>query len=373
MFLALKEVQRAKVRFALLVAAVALLVFLILFQQTLQGALLRSFTGAIRNQSAPVLVYSVDGQRTLQASVVPPPLEAAVRSAEGVGEVGRIGASQFTVRAGGELVDATVLGYEREGLGSPSTVVEGRLPGAEGEVVASDVDAPDGFAVGDTVTVEPGGLELTVVGLASDAQLNVGPTLFATYATYGEAVRARNPDAGQALPNALAVAPAEGTSIESVVAAVNEADPTADALSREDAATETPGVAQVRQSFQIIFGLYGIVVPCVTGLFFLIVTFQKAGALTLLRAVGAPGRRLVESLLLQVVLVVGTGIAVGTLLYLPVATRDVGGLTLRFETGAVLGWSAALLVLGLLSALVAARRVLRIDPADATGGQGVGG
>ena len=73
--------------------------------------------------------------------------------------------------------------------------------------MASDEDAGAGFDLGDTVVIEPGGAELTVVGLAADAQLNVGPTLFVTYDTYVEAVAARNPDAGEPLPNALGVVP----------------------------------------------------------------------------------------------------------------------------------------------------------------------
>ena len=59
MFLALKEMSRAKTRFGLLVAAIALLVFLILFQQSLQNGLITGFVGAIRNQNAPVLVLSL--------------------------------------------------------------------------------------------------------------------------------------------------------------------------------------------------------------------------------------------------------------------------------------------------------------------------
>ena len=46
-------------------AVILFVVFLILFQQALQRGLLTSFVGAIRNQSAPVLVYSVDGQRVI--------------------------------------------------------------------------------------------------------------------------------------------------------------------------------------------------------------------------------------------------------------------------------------------------------------------
>ena len=55
MFLAIRELGRAKVRFLLLGGAVGLLVFLILFQQALLGGLITQFIGALRNQSATVL------------------------------------------------------------------------------------------------------------------------------------------------------------------------------------------------------------------------------------------------------------------------------------------------------------------------------
>src|SRR5688572_21649522 len=105
MFLAFKEMARAKVRFGLLILAIALLVFLILFQQSLQNGLITSFIGAIRNQTAPVLVYSTDGLRVLQGSVITPDLEAQVGSVDGVADVGRIGQRTFTVIADDEPVD----------------------------------------------------------------------------------------------------------------------------------------------------------------------------------------------------------------------------------------------------------------------------
>lgn len=371
MFLALREMRRTKVRFGLVMAAVGLLVFLILFQQTLQNGLLTAFVGAIRNQSAPVLVYSVDGRRNLQGSVITPSVEAAVTSVDGIARSGRIGQGTFTAEIDGDLADVALVGYEAEGLGSPTGLTGGRLPTGDGEVVANEADADLGLAIGDTVALEPGGLELTVVGQAEDINLQATPTLFTTYDTYVAAVRSVNPDARDPLPNAIALEPAAGTSAEQLSAAVNGADPDADALPRDVAADETPGVAQVRQSFQVIFLLYALVVPLVTGLFFLIITFQKANALTLLHAVGAPSRRLVWSLLVQVVIVMVAGIAVGVALYAPLSAQRIGSIPLRFETAAVLGWSALLLVLGVLSSLFSARRVLRIDPVEATTGAGV--
>jgi putative ABC transport system permease protein len=372
MFLALKEMRRAKVRFGMLIAAIGMLVFLILFQQALQSGLVTSFVGAIRNQSAPVLVYSVDGQRVLQGSVITPDLEQLVRATPDIADIGYIGQGTFTVTAADEQADAAIIGYEREGVGSPRDLVAGRLAEQPGEAVASEADADDGFDVGDTIMVEPGGLELTVVGLAPDAQLSVTPTLFVGYDTYLAAVAARNPGGGNPLPNALAVVPAESTTPAELAAAINAGSDDLDALTRQQAADESPGVAQVRQSFQIIFLLYGLVVPLVTGLFFLIITIQKAGSLTLLRAIGAPSRRLVDALFVQVLIIVGLGLVLGTALYYPLTRFDATSLSLRFDIGVVLGWSALLVALGLASSLLAARRVLAIDPLEATTGAGVG-
>jgi len=210
----------------------------------------------------------------------------------------------------------------------------------------------------------------TVVGLVKDAQIQVTPTLFVPWVGYEAAVKAANPDATTVLPSVIGVRPAPGVTDTELVNRINAASPDADALTRSQAASETPGVAQVQQSFRLIFLLYGLVVPLVTGLFFLIITFQKAAALTLLRAIGARSGSLVRSLLIQVVLVVGGGIVIGIALFAPLTLVPLGAITIRFDPGTVLFWSVGLLVLGVASALVAARRVLAIDPLEATTGGG---
>jgi len=374
LFLALREMRRAKVRFGLLVAAVALLVLLILGQQAIQNGLITSFVGAIERQSSPVLVYSVDGQRTFQGSVITPGLESRVRKVDGVAEAGRIGQGTFTVQVSGkeEDSDAAILGYDRADLGAPEPLSAGRLPRSPGEAVGSSV----GFDLGDTVTVLPAGsptgerLQLRVVGLADDAQILVTPTLFVAWPDYVAAVRSVNPDARTVLPSALGVRPAGGLAPAVLADRINRADGDADALTRAEAAEKAPGVAEVRSSFQVIFLLFGMVIPLTTGLFFLIVTLQKAQSLTLLRAIGARRGVLVRSLLFQVALVVGAGLALGIAVYAPLTQLTLGEVALRFDPGAVIFWSVLLMSLGMLSALLAARRVLAIDPIEATVSEG---
>ena len=373
MFLALREMRRAKVRFGLLISAIGLLVLLILAQQAIQTGLINSFIGAIERQSAPVLVYSVDGQRTLQGSIITPPLEKEIRSTEGIAKSGWIGQGTFTVRVNDETEDsdAAIIGYTDPELGAPDEVASGRLPAGPGEGVGSDND----FEIGDRVRVlgpegQAGGEAIEIVGLADNAQLQVTPTVFAEWPDYVKAVKSSNPDATGVLPSAIGVAPVKGLDAATLAERINDSSPEADALTRESAAEKTPGVGEVRQSFGVIFLLFGLVVPLVTGLFFLIITLQKSASLTLLRAVGAQSGVLVRSLMFQVVLVIGGGLLIGIALYTPLSQASLGDVALSFDLSAVLTWSAILLVLGLLSALVAARRVLAIDPIEATTGEG---
>jgi len=368
-FLALREMRRAKLRFGLVTGAVSLLVLLILFQQALLTGLVTQFIGALRNQSAELLVYGRDARHNLEGSVVSAAQRDAVAAVPGVAGLDPLGQGTFTVTANGKLRDAVIFGYRLGGLGQPTTLVRGRLPSAAGEAVASEKDKGDGFAIGSKVRVEPGGGEITIVGLARDANYAVAPVLFVSFTTYEAARRVRNPDATAVSPSALLVR-TDGADPATLARAINAQVPDVEALTRQQAVDLSPGVNSVRQSFAIVLGLFYLVVPLVTGLFFLIITYQKAGSLTLLRAIGARGATLVTSLLTQVVIVVVAGIVLAVPLYVG-ALQGVKNIGVHPTAAPVIVTGAVLLVVALLAAVVASVRVLRIEPVEATTGQGV--
>ena len=66
------------------------------------------------------------------------------------------------------------------------------------------------------------------------------------------------------------------------------------------------------------------------------------------------------------------GLLLGIGLYAALVRGRIGGIPLRFETTAVLVWTALLVAGGLLSSLFSARRVMALDPYAATTGAGVG-
>jgi putative ABC transport system permease protein len=367
MRLAFGEIRRAKLRFALLAIAVGLLVFLILFQQSLAGSLLGEFTGGLEHQSAAVLGYGQDARRSVDGSRVTPEQIAAVERVRGVGDAGPIGEASFTVRStDGSRSDTSVFGYELGGPGAPTTLSSGRLPESDREAVAS-ADAGAGFALGDTVSVVPGDVALRIVGLADDIAFNVQPSLFVSYPTYEELVRTTNPDATVVLPSLVGVEPAGGVDPVALASRITAEVGGVEAHDRQTAVDSLPGVSSIRQSFAIILGLAFVVVALLTGFFFLIITVQKTTSLTLLRAVGASTGYLLGNLVVQVVVVVGVGLLIAmALLGLAGAALSSQQVGVRVEPSTLGLTIVAIVALGLLAAVGAMRRVARLDPAAAT-------
>jgi putative ABC transport system permease protein len=364
--LAVREMRRAKGRFGLLTGAVGILVFLVVFQQALLDGLVTEFVGAIRNQSADVLVYGADARLNLQGSVVGAGTEAEVAAVEGVAAAGPLGVATVTVQAGGELRDATLIGHALGGPGQPARLAAGRRPATDGEAIANVGDGDEGFGIGQRVVVQPGGTTVEIVGTAREVAFSVTPTLFTSYATY-EAVRiSTNPDARGVLPSAIAVTVDEGAAPTEVARRIEDQVAGVEAADRARAAEEAPGVASVSQSFGVILLLAYVVAVIVIGFFFLILTVQKRATLTLLRAVGVPAARLVGALAAQVAAVLAGGIAVGTTLAALALASPGSGIDARVEPAALATTTVALLALAAVGCAAAARRIVRLDPAAAT-------
>lgn len=393
MFLALRELRRAKLRFGLLAVAIGLLVFLILFQVAIRDGLITQFIGALRNQNAPVLVYGDQARKNVEGSQVRPEQAEAIAQVDGVARTGRIGEGTFTVSTAASrerasatgdpldaLVDAVIFGYDADasttgpfpgGLGAPSTLSAGRLPVAAGEAVASeDTGDEEGFEIGDVVRVEPDGMEIEIVGVATDLNYSVAPTLFVPWDTYEQARRIRNPDATAVFPSLIAVAPADGVSPAELTDRIDAAVDGVEALTRSEAVNGSPGVASVRTSLDTVVNLLRFAVFLVVGLFMLIITVQKLSALTLLKAIGATTGGLVRSLLLQALVLVLAGSVVGTVLF-ALTSGFAAGIGLGFEASVVLPTIATVLVAALIGTVFSVLRIRRLQPVDATQTAGV--
>lgn len=363
MGLAGTEMRRAKLRFGLLTGAVSLLVFLVLLLTTLSNALVSSLVGALEGLQTDGVVYADSARDNIVASRLPAETTQEVAAVPGVARTAGIGTFTSNAELAGELTEVQVFGYEASGPGAPSGLDSGRLPEAPGEAA---VDG-GGVAIGDTVSLEPGGTELTVVGTVRGAQFNALPTAYVLLDTYAAAVEAANPGLPFVPINAVAFDVSEGEDPAAVAAAVTDSVDGVTGYSLDEAVALIPGIASISQSFGILVGLTFVIGIVVIGFFFLILTVQKMKAFTLLRAIGTSTARLAGSVALQITAVVLIASAIALVLTLLAVQGLNTGIPVSLEPSLVIGTIVAVLVFSLAAGLLSIRRIARIDPATAVG------
>jgi putative ABC transport system permease protein len=367
MFIALRDLWRSKLRFGLLTGAVGLLVFLLLFLNTLSATLLNFFIGAIENNSADVLVYKDTARRNLQASRLDASLIEDVAAVPGVAAAAPVGELTLTARVDGALTDLSLWGVDLDGPGGPAPIVEGRSPGP-GEVVVDESGISEGFEIGETITLVPSGTELEIVGFVRDRRYAVIATGYLAFAEWVSIFETEFPGTPLVPLSLIAVAVDEGEDPAAVGEMISATVPGVEGLDRTTAAQGTPGVDSISQSFNLIVGItFGIVV-LVVAFFFLILTVQKLRSFVALRAIGAGTAYLARSLIIQVVTLVTLGSIIGAgLLWLATLGAN-PAFPLAVDGRLVLTAAVAVLGASMLAALLSVRRIARADPAEAAQG-----
>lgn len=363
----IREIWRSKLKFGLLAAAVGLLFFLLLFVNTVSSTLLSTFVGAIENNSAQVLVYAADSQATIAASRLSPDDVNRVAEVEGVADAAPISELTTDTTFEGEELDVSIWGVEVGGPGTPTELEEGRLPEAgEALVDTSALDA--GLAVGTSIDVA--GVPVEVVGVAADATYSVQPTLYVAIETWNEIFLATYPEAPGPPVNLVGVTLDDGAQADVVATAISGLEGL-QGLTRSEAASATPGVSSIEQSFGLITGITFVIVVVVVGFFFQILTVQKLNVFALLDALGTRARSIVGYVLSQigVLVVAGIVVGIGMLAVAALATRDFFAISIDPILTVTLG--GAVLLASLASGVTSIRRIIRQDAARvATGGDG---
>ena len=364
MNLALTEMKRAKLRFGLLTAAVALLVFLIVFLSSLSGALLRAFTGAIESLPADGLVYSEPARANIQASRLDPGVTSQVAAVEGVSAAGPLAVLSANATVAGEPDELQLIGVTPGSPSEPQGVREGRFPQAPTEVAIDASEAEVGL--GDIIRVNGSETDLVVTGTLVGTQFGTD-TAWMTTQGYEALLTELNPGLVAVPINAVAFTVEEGADAVAVAAQVQQAVEGTEALARDAAIAAIPGVESVSQTFGLLVGITFVIGVVVVGFFFLILTVQKLRTFTLLRASGASTRSLAGSVTGQITAVILMASALAVVLAWGALQGLSTGLPVSIDPMATGGIVAAVLLASLGAGLLSVRRIATLDPATAAG------
>jgi hemin transport system permease protein len=360
--LAIVQLRRAPVRTGLLVAVVAVLLFLVEYLAAVSSSLQALNTGALRHLRADAIIYNASSDDSLDASRVPAGVVSAAGRVSGVAGAQALGVADFTVTGPGGRYELDLIGLSGGGPGWPHPA-SGSLPGG-GQALADASEVPAGLGIGRRIVLEPGGVSLRVTGAAAGVRYDGLVTAWTTFGSWARAVRAANPG-GTVVPNAVAVQGRPGVPAAMLARRLAAALPGSTVLTRAAAVADVPGASVLAATFGLLIAFAFAAAVLVISSVFLLVTVQRWRIWVLARGLGASAGRLGLVVMAQAVLVVAAACVVASAALAVVAEASGPGFPVRAAPGLVAATAAAALTGALVSCLLPARRIGRLDPAAA--------
>ncbi|MFB7665417.1 FtsX-like permease family protein [Kitasatospora sp. NPDC056138] len=354
MFVALRDIRFAKGRFALMGAVVTLITTLVVFLYGLTGGLASAASSAVAGLPADRIVFGAPAGAaptvSFSNSTVSPAQAAAFASAPGVVSARPLGLSMTRLTTSAAAATVSVLGADA-GLLPP--LKSGTAP-ADGQLaVGSETAALYHLVLGGQVQVGPE--KLTVSAITEQRSYSHAPTVWTTVPTWERL-------SGQSRPIALALSTSSGADPGSLDSAQGTKTVTV-----ADSLTGINGFDAEQGSLQMIQGFLFVVSALVVGAFFTVWTVQRKPDIAVLKAVGASSGYLVRDALAQAAAVLVGGALLGG------SAGAVGGVfaseSVPFDVSVpgVAVPVTVMVLLGLVGAVLAVRRITAVDPLAALG------
>ena len=374
MFLAVRELRFARARFGLMGAVIVLIAILMVLLSGLSQGLVKDGVSGL--QAAPVDAFSfeegVQEDSAFTRSVVPIAKAREWREQPGVVDAAPYGLALVNgANQEGAQVDLALIGVEPGSFVAPE-IAEGDGIVDVTSVVLSATTADDGIEIGDVITLERTGTELTVTGFV-DGQHTFGHVdmAYVDLATWQRANAGLGPDAeldAEPAAQVTAIAVAFGETPDAATLEAIDEDLGMTTLTQREAYGASPGYTAETSTLLLIQVFLYAICALVAGAFFTVLTIHRKSEIAVKRAMGASTGYLLRDGLGQALLLllasVGGGVALGV-----AAGFGLQSTPMPFVLGAgpIVLAAVLLVVLGLVGAAVAIVRITRVDPLTALG------
>jgi len=378
-FLSFKEIWRNKGRYFLFSLVIALITTLVLFIAALAGGLSKANREYIDNINADLLVFQDEADLIISASRLDSSTLTNLRRNEYVADEGGIGFSTATVvnpAPEGEI-DVSLIGTEPGRPGNPEILSGRALIRDQANEVVIDTPLAEklGVVPGDQITIQTvQGTEkelfnLNVVGLSGSNQYFFQPAVFVPIQTWDD-IKPQDTSArrsSRVIFNISAVQLYDPENYQSIIPILEASVSDIQAVEKQTAILALPGYTaqqstlNTQQAFTLLIGML------VLGGFFQIQTIQKIAQIGMLKAIGTSNGTVAGMTILQIITISIFGVALGVIGTFLIAMGMPPEVPAEFNSTAILGAIAALLVIGPIGGLVSIRIALKVEPLRAIG------
>ncbi|TCM91124.1 putative ABC transport system permease protein [Paenibacillus sp. BK033] len=302
MYLAIREMRFAKVRYTLIATIMLLVSFLVLFVTGLAGGLAYDNAASIENMDATHFVMEKDSNHRFTRSQVGAGVLEQAKSTAGEKNAQPLGVRMATVTLEGAKLDVTLLGVEPEGWLTPSAVEGSALTEAGAGSVLVDSKLKDsGVRIGSTLVDQASGMKWTVGGFVSRESFSHSPAVFLSRQDWRQlqliSAGARGGMPTDTTYSAIAVK-ASKQQAERLAAAL----PGNEIVTKSEAVSAIPGYKEEQGSLMMMIVFLFVISAFVLAVFFYVITIQKSSQFGILKAIGTRAAYLAGSVALQVLL-----------------------------------------------------------------------
>lgn len=363
MFLALREIRHAKLRFALITGVIVMVSSLVFILSGLANGLSTGNTAAISALPGDGLVVAAGSDYLLDRSAVPVAAAQTVRGHAGITAADPIGISSANIKRQGSdrLAGVSFFGIVPGGMVEPRIVRGEGLAGQTRGVVVDETLAKDGIGLGDTFVTEPGGVALTVVGITANQTYRLAPVVFMPLDLWQQLQpdRAHPGASGPAVSAVLVRGDADA------IAAIPDALPGTMVGSKQQIADHIPGEAAQNATLLLIQVFLVVIAAGILAAFFYILTLQKMPELGVMKAIGTGTAYLARTLIAQVLALALVGVLLGISIADTLALLIGNAVPYSVTTERMALFGGTLLLVAVAATVLSLTRIARVDPLDA--------
>lgn len=395
MFLALRDIVSARGRFSLISFVVGLITVLLVMLTGLTGGLAKHNTSALEALAPERYVFTSENPSFQESQVTTSDVQEWQELVDDGSQVIPLGTAQTRLEAGSAM-GVAVLGLPA-GAKVPAPVVSGagaagsEIAGGTGAGVAAETEADsaaslepqeavvaeDGIVVSHEIvaeagvqpgeTVEIGGVEQPVSAVVADEHYSHQPVVWASTQVWQQISRAHDDVVGTVL--AVDTRDRHAGALRDEEWQDAEYQTGDSAATVEDSFSGLAAYQSEQASLQLIQVLLYAISALVTVAFLSVWTIQRSRDLSVLRALGASPGYVWKDALGQAAVVVGIGVVLGAGVGWAAGVWAGGSVPFDLQWTTIVVPAAGIWVLGMCGALVATRRVKKIDPASALEGK----
>lgn len=364
MFLAVRELKYAKLRYLLIGFIMMLIAWLTFIVSGLANGLAADNASAMENMRGNYVVLQDNADQKLARSSIPTSQLDKIRQEEGVKEAAPLSQTMMTLSqtSKDKKIDVTIFGVEPKSMIMPD-ILDGRSVEklGENEVIADTSLKENGVGIGDTLENKETGVSMVVVGFAEGQMFSHMPVLYTDIESWNHMMQSTGRKQTPSY-NAIMVKGNEDiqTSLEKKISHI-------EVVTKEESIKSIPGYKEEQGSLTMMISFLIVIAAFVQAVFFYVITLQKTNQFGVLKAMGAKTSYLAKNLIGQVLMLAAAAIGMSIALTFGVSALFPEGMPFELGTNTLVKYSALLIGVAVIGALLSLQRIAKIDAIEAIG------